>query len=175
VLYDNFGAMDWGTIQDQLDYMAQSEGCTVLVLDHLTALAAAAEDERKALETIMSELASLAKRLHVIVIFVSHLATPEGTPHEEGGRVMIRHFKGSRAIGFWSHSLIGLERHQQDDDLEERKVTKVRILKHRAHGSAVGTVVELKYNTSNGLLEQFERPVVAPEDAFGNDADDAPF
>jgi twinkle protein len=55
-------------------------------------------------------------RSNVMLTFVSHLATPEGKPHEEGGRVMIRHFKGSRAIGFWCHFMFGLERNQQDQD-----------------------------------------------------------
>jgi twinkle protein len=51
----------------------------------------------------MKEMAALANELQIIILFVSHLTTPEGKPHEEGGRVTIRHFKGSRAIGFWSH------------------------------------------------------------------------
>jgi twinkle protein len=174
VLYDSFGATDWDGLQGQIEYMALSEGCTMVALDHLTALAAAEDDERKALEKIMAEMSSLAKRLNIILIFVSHLATPDGTPHEENGRVTIKNFKGSRSIGFWSHTLLGLERHQQHDDPEERRVTTIRVLKHRAFGSATGFTMTVKYNLETGMLDEFERPPVDHSAAFAEE-EDAPF
>jgi twinkle protein len=112
-LYNHFGAMDWPTIRETIRFLAHSEGVKLFYLDHLTALAAAEEDERRGLEIIMSEIGSLVKELGIWLLFVSHLATPEGKPHEEGGRVTIRHFKGSRAIGYWSVFMLGLERNQQ--------------------------------------------------------------
>jgi twinkle protein len=123
-------------------------------LDHLTALAAAEDDERTALERITSEMAMLAKELQIVIHFVSHLATPEGKPHEEGGRVMIRHFKGSRAIGFWSHYMIGLERDQQAADETERQRTTVRLLKARFDGSKTGSTFFLGYDTTTGRLAE---------------------
>jgi twinkle protein len=48
-------------------------------LDHLTALAAAEDDERTALKRIMAEMASLAKELRVIIHFISHLSTPKAS------------------------------------------------------------------------------------------------
>jgi hypothetical protein len=94
-------------------------------IDHLTALAAWKDDERKALEEIMSRIGGLVKELNITVYLISHLATPEGKPHEEGGRVMIRHLKGSRSIGFWCHYIFALERDQQAENLAVRLTTTV--------------------------------------------------
>ena len=157
-LYDNFGATDWGIIKATIRFLAQSEGVRLFYLDHLTALAAAEDDERTALERIMSEMAALAKELHICIHFISHLATPEGKPHEEGGRVMIRHFKGSRAIGFWSHFMFGLEREQQSDDPARRSVTTFRCLKDRYTGNATGEVIHYTYDKEHGRLVACDAP-----------------
>lgn len=151
-LYDSWGATDWDTVRSTITYMAAAQGCQHIYLDHLTALAALVDDEKKALEGIMAELAGLAQQRSVAIWLVSHLATPDGKPHEEGGRVTIRHFKGSRAIGFWSHIMIGLERDQQAENDWERTTTTVRILKYRPNGSAVGNTYRMSYDYTTGRL-----------------------
>ena len=65
---------------------------------------------------------------------------------------MIKHFKGSRAIGFWSYFLFGLERNQQAEDPEEASTTTFRILKDRYTGQATGKVIYLGYEGSTGLI-----------------------
>ncbi len=82
----------------------------------------------------MSELGGLVKVMDIIITFVSHLTTPDGTPHEEGGRVTIRQFKGSRAIGYWSDFMFGMERDTQAEDEEERQTTTFRVLKESLYG-----------------------------------------
>lgn len=159
-LYDSFGATEWDVIASTIRFLAHSEGVRLFYIDNLTALAAAAEDERKALETIMAEMGALVKELDIIINIVSHLATPEGKPHEEGGRVMIRHFKGSRAIGFWCHFMFGLERDQQADDPVKAQTTTFRCLKDRFTGQATGKTLLLGYDSPTGRL--FEKP---PEEA----------
>jgi twinkle protein len=153
-LFDAFGATSWDVIGPTIRYMITGLGCEHVFLDHLTALAAAEDDERKALEGIMAELAGIAQETGAKIHFVSHLATPEGKPHEEGGRVMIRHFKGSRAIGFWSHFMFGLERDQQADDPDDRALTTLRCLKDRYSGSATGKTWGLRYDDKTGLLAE---------------------
>ncbi len=102
----------------------------------------------------MEEIAALTKRLKLRTHLVSHLSTPEGTSHEEGGRVTIRHFKGSRAIGFWSHFMFGLERDQQEEDLTKRNTTTFRILKDRKTGRGTGKTFALTYDPKTGLLTE---------------------
>ena len=158
-LYNHFGAMDWDTIKARIRFMVVSQGCKHIYLDHLTALAAAADDERTEIERIMAEMAGMGQELHFVMHAVSHLATPEGKPHEEGGRVMIRHFKGSRSIGFWSHFMFGLERDQQNEDEQIRQTTVFRILKDRYTGQATGKTFLLGYDAERGrLYERSDNP-----------------
>lgn len=166
-MYDSFGSTEWETILAKMKYLVHTEGVKHIFLDHLTALAAAEEDEKKALEKIMAEIASFTEANGLYFYFISHLATPEGKPHEEGGRVMIRHFKGSRAIGFWSHFMFGLERNQQADDEDERQTTTFRVLKDRHTGQATGKTIALGYEASTGLLfeKQFE-----PDAMYGDES-----
>ncbi len=153
-MFDSFGAMDWETIKARIRYMVVGLECEHVYLDHLTALVAQEEEERKALDAIMSELAGQAQELGHKLHFISHLATPEGKPHEEGGRVMIRHFRGARSIGFWSHFMFGLERNQQAEDPAERSITTLRCLKDRVTGRSTGETWTLHYSQETGLLSE---------------------
>lgn len=155
VMYDSFGETEWDVIKGKVRFMAVAEGIELIYIDHLTAMANTA-DEKGSLEQIMKEMAGLANELGIIITFVSHLTTPEGKSHEEGGRVTIRHFKGSRAIGFWSYFMFGLERDQQHDDPRLRQVTTFRILKDRYTGQATGETIYLGYDGDTGMLSQIE-------------------
>lgn len=155
VMYDAFGETEWDVVKGKIRFMAVSEGIKLIYLDHLTAMADTA-DEKGSLEQIMKEMAGLAQELGIIITFVSHLTTPEGKPHEEGGRVTIRHFKGSRAIGFWSFFMFGLERDQQHEDEALRQVTTFRVLKDRYTGQATGKTFFLGYSEETGLLNPID-------------------
>jgi len=151
-LYDHFGEASWEAIESTIRFLHHSEGIKLFYVDHLTALAAAEKDEREGLERIMAKMGRLVKELDIVIHCISHLSTPEGKPHEEGGRVMIRHFKGSRAIGFWSHYMFGLERDQQADDPAVRTTTTFRVLKDRYTGQATGQCFDYGYDAVRGQL-----------------------
>lgn len=162
--YDNFGQTDWEIVKGHIRYMAASLGIRSIYLDHLTALA----EETEELGTIMKEMAGLANELGIIIHFISHLTTPDGKPHEEGGRVTIRHFRGSRAIGFWSHSMFGLERDQQAEDPEEASTTTFRVLKDRYTGNATGKTLALGFDAETGRLTIKDDNPFADKDAKGH-------
>jgi twinkle protein len=165
--YDNFGATDWDVIQTTIRFLAHSEGVKLFYLDHLTALAAAEDDELGALKRIMSEMAELAKELKIIIHFISHLSRPkEGKPHEEGGRVMIKHFYGSSSIGFWSHFMFGLERDQQNENEALRGITTFRVLKDRYTGNATGKCIHYGYDAEIGRLFATDKPDEDAEHPF---------
>lgn len=165
-LYNNFGSTDWEVIQSKIRYMAHSLGVKHIYIDHLTALASHAQDERRFLDGLMEEMASLAQELSIIIHFVSHLATPQGVAHEEGGRVMAKHFRGSRSIQQWSYFMFGLERNQQATDPDERRRSLLRVLKDRHTGQSNGLVIPLSYDLSTGLLKEVDETFDSVE-SFG--------
>jgi twinkle protein len=159
--YNHFGAADYDTIKNKMKFMVQSLGCRFIFLDHLTALAASIDDdERKAIDKIMADLSSLAQQLDCAIFYVSHLTTPEGKPHEEGGRVLEKHFRGSRAIAYWSHFLFGLERDKQNPD----GVTTFRVLKDRYTGDSAGLTFGLRYDRATGRVHECELPSEEDDD-----------
>jgi twinkle protein len=154
----HFGAMDWAAVKGQIEYFAKTKEIKVIYLDHLTALAAAEEDERRGLDKIMSEMAAVALELGIIIHYVSHLTTPKVGSHEEGARVLEKEFTGSRSIARWTHFMIGLERDKQDPDIERRSITTVRILKDRFTGQSTGWTSGLRYNCKTGILTECAPP-----------------
>jgi twinkle protein len=151
-LYDHFGAKDWAGVKDVIRYMVLGEGITDVFLDNLTALLAFADDDRKALDAIMADLASLVEQHNFTLHFISHLTTPEGKAHEEGGRVLEKQFTGGRAIARWSHNLFALERDKQSPD----SPTILRILKERETGDATGVTIGLSYDRETGRFEEVD-------------------
>jgi twinkle protein len=159
------GARNWETVKATIRYLAASEGVRDFIIDPMTALTAGDENERQTLDGIMSELAELAEELEITIHLVFHLATPEGKSHEDGGRVQEKHFRGSRAVAFWSHYLIGLERDKQDPDCP----TTIRGLKDRLTGDSVGRFIALAYDRDTGLM--VEVPLLEDRGAFKDETD----
>jgi len=148
------GARDWDAVKNTIRYLNASEGVEDFVIDPMTALTAGIENERQALDGIMSDMAELAEDLDITIHLVFHLATPEGKSHEDGGRVQEKHFRGSRAVAFWSHFLFGLERNKQDPDCP----TIIRGLKDRPTGDAIGPFIALTYDKATGHMVEVEMP-----------------
>lgn len=148
------GARNWETVKSTIRYLCLGEGVRDFIIDPMTALTAGDENERQTLDGIMSELAELAEELDVTIHLVFHLATPDGKSHEDGGRVQEKHFRGSRAVAFWSHYLMGLERDKQDPDCP----TIIRGLKDRLTGDAVGPFIALDYDRETGLMVEVPMP-----------------
>lgn len=167
MLYDNFGETEPEIVFDYLNYF-QAEGIRLVYIDHLTAMADT-ENERSSLEKIMKILATRTDELGLISHYISHLATPEGTPHEEGGKISLRHFKGSRAIGFWSYAAFGLERNQMAENEDEKDTLRVVCLKNRIYGGATGRKTYLKYNQTTTKLEPCDDPTTKTSDEEEND------
>lgn len=170
LMYDTWGHADWDDVETQVRFMHHAQGIELFYLDHLTAMADP-QREKESLEELMAAMATLAHELNIIIHYVSHLTTPDSGSHEEGARVTIRSFKGSRAIGYWSHFMFGMERNQQADDPDVRRITTFRVLKDRFTGRSVGTTLLLDYNPEAGMLfptEDIERD----EHGFRDDEDD---
>lgn len=154
-LFNHFGSKDWETIKQKIVFLAKAYDVKMFYLDHLTALVADEKDERRALDSIMSDMASAAQRNKIVIHFVSHLTTPQGgDSHEEGARVRERDFTGSRAIARWSHFMFGIEGNKNADDKEQRNKRLFRVIKDRYTGQATGESFGLTYCPKSGMLQE---------------------
>jgi twinkle protein len=163
-LYNHFGVKTWEALKPKIRYMVVALGIKDIFLDHLTALVADEPDTNSALGSIMADMASMTQELDFTLYYISHLSTPTGVSHEEGGRVTVSQFRGSRTIGFWSHYLFGFERNQQHEDIHTRNSPTLRILKDRYTGLATGTTVKLFYDHETGQLGQSEDDITFDEE-----------
>ena len=157
-LYDHFGSISWEETKKHIRYLAKANNVKDFFVDHLTALIAHEGDERRALDALMAEVASLAQELQITVHLISHLTTADGTAHEEGGRVLEKQFTGSRAIARWAHFMFGYERDKQAEDETIRHTTTMRVLKDRFTGQASGQIFFLKYDVLTGKLVETTNP-----------------
>lgn len=154
--YNHFGQKSYESLKAKIRYMVISLGVKDIFIDHLTALVTEELDVNAALGRIMADMASLTQELDFTLYFISHLSTPNGTPHEEGGRVTASQFRGSRTIMFWSHFLFGYERNQQAESEAERNTTTFRVLKDRYTGLSTGHVFKLFYDHNTGRMQELD-------------------
>lgn len=161
---DHKGAVDWASVKERIRFLVHEGGCRVAFVDPVAALVAQEDDDRKALDRLFAEGKSLAEELGITLVFNSHLTRPsEGKSHEEGGRVTLKHFRGSGAIVMWASFVFGLERNQQAEDEEERADTTFRVLKDRFTGDSTGKTRTIVYNVLSGRLEDKVLQMVAIE------------
>jgi twinkle protein len=155
-LFDGFGSFDPDIIYNRIEYMAAGLDTRIIFLDHLSILLSGLEgNERQMIDNTMTRLRSLVERTGIALFLVCHTTTPSnGESHEEGGRVQLRHLRGSRSIGQLSDTVIALERNQQSDDSDN--ATTLRILKNRLSGE-VGIAGQLRFDmdTCNFIETEF--------------------
>lgn len=151
--YNHFGYKEWGSIKADIRVL-RAYGVKYFLIDPLTALVAHADDEHKALNQMMEEMASLTQELDLTILYSSHLNPPPrgARSHEEGGEVKETQLYGSRAMIRWSHYVFGLQRNKHakledgSADYEVRNTTKFVLLKDREHGNTGH--FEIKYDVS---------------------------
>ena len=163
--YDHWGSVSGEVLLPKIRYMAHSLGIRWFILDHLSIMVsgmAAEGDERKRLDQLTTQLRSLCSELDIGLHIVSHLRKAAGTPHEEGGRVSLQDIRGSGAPAQLSDFVIALERNQQDEDPDERDLTKLRVLKNRLTGET-GLVGVLRFDHKTSRLAAEEEGEYAGE------------
>ena len=154
-------SFDTGATVDQVvarvRYMAKALDCKVIILDHISILVSGGQhnDERKALDEVMTKLRTLSQDTGITLFAVSHLKRPEGKGHEEGAVTSVAQLRGSASIAQLSDFVIGLERNGQAEDEEERNTTFIRVLKNRFSG-ITGPAGRLLYNGTTGRLSEIK-------------------
>lgn len=158
-LFDHWGSTSADNLLSRVRYMAKALDCRYIILDHLSIVVSSQEngDERKAIDEIMTRLRTLVAETGISLFLVSHLKRTTGTAHEDGGRISLQDLRGSQSIAQLSDIVIGMERHQQHEDVDIRNTTTVRVLKNRYTGQT-GPACWLKYDVDTGRMTEVPPP-----------------
>lgn len=179
-LYDSFAESVEDRLIAKLHYMVKAQGCKVIVLDHISIVVSAMDDnsdERKTIDRLMTKLKSFAKANDILMVVICHLKNPEkGTPHEEGRVIKVTDLRGSGSLRQLSDTIIAAERNQQGAN---PNIVLFRILKCRFTGET-GVAGYMTYNRLTGWLEAMPDgwtpdDVDDTESAWEGQKDDADF
>lgn len=168
-LYDHWGTTDPDHLISRMRYLVKAKGVRYLFLDHISIVVSGmdlSENERRALDQIMTKLRSFTEETGVALVLVSHLSRPDGKGHEEGAITSLSQLRGSAGIAQLSDVVLGVERNQQDPDREARKVATIRVLKSRMVGET-GPACAIKYDKTTGVYQEVPLPE-EHEGAFAN-------
>lgn len=160
-LFDHWGSTSEDNLLGRIRYMAKGLDCKWIILDHLSIVVSDQDngDERKAIDSIMTNLRKLVQETGVGLFLVSHLRRPSGQKaHEDGGKISLGELRGSASIAQLSDIVIGLERDQQHPDPETRNTTCVRVLKNRFVG-LTGPACYLYYDKDSGRMIETACPI----------------
>lgn len=144
------------TIVNKVRQMATVYGCEYIFLDHISIIVSGQdqdEDERKALDKIMTQLRNLVEETKVHLFVVSHLRRPQGKGHEQGAATSVSDIRGTAGIAQLSDNILGLERNQQAESKLLRNTTILRVLKCRVTGMT-GPAAYLDYDIRTGRLSE---------------------
>jgi twinkle protein len=167
-LLDHWGSTSEDDLLGRIRYMAKGLDCKWIILDHLSIVVSDQDngDERKAIDSIMTNLRKLVQETGVGLFLVSHLRRPSGAKaHEDGGKISLGELRGSAAIAQLSDIVLGLERDQQHADPEIRNTTCVRVLKNRFVG-LTGPACYLYYDKESGRMIETSCPVADDKAEF---------
>ena len=168
-MWDHFGSTDIDNIISKVQYLASGLDCKFIILDHLTMIvsAMAGDNERRAIDSIMTRLRTLVQEQNIHLMLVSHLSrrASSDSGHEEGAIVSLSQLRGSHGIAQLSDFCFSLERNGQAEDMQKRNQTTVRILKNRFSGET-GPCCWLQWNKDTGRLTEIANPKSKDSDDF---------
>ncbi len=157
-LFDGFGSFQSDLIYNRIEYLAVGLDCKIIFLDHLSILVSGlkdVKDERRLIDTVMTDLRSLVERTGITLFLVSHLrrGSSDTKSAEEGGRISLASLRGSHSVAQLSDSVVCIESDQQKKT--ERNISTLRVLKNRYNGS-VGVASTLSYNEDTCKFEEVD-------------------
>ena len=155
IVLDHQGSIQDGSIVDTLEAMCVM-GAKYLFIDHITILVsegAEGLEGNAAIDKVMNDLLSIAKRHNVWIGLVSHLrkTTTVGTSFEDGKLASLDDVKGSGSIKQISFDILAFARNLSAESEEERNTIKMAVLKSRYTG-LTGPCGTAKYNYDTGRL-----------------------
>lgn len=162
-ILDHFGSMDPEFLISKLRYLVKALKCEVVFLDHISIAISGLQidDERKALDVLMTQLRSLIEETGVTMFVVSHLRRSHGKSHEEGAQISLSDLRGSQSLAQIPDIVVACERDSQADGDAKNKM-HLRVLKNRPVG-LTGSAGYLEYQHETGTLKECPAPVEGAE------------
>jgi twinkle protein len=158
VFYDHFGSVEAEGLLSKLRYLAVAEKVDLIVLDHVSIAVSGLEtdNERRAIDMLMTRLRSMVEETRCSMFVVSHLKRVVGKAFESGGEVGMSDFRGSAALEQLSDVMIGQERDLQAEG-DQRNFTHLRVIKNRPVGDT-GPAGWMYFDPYTGRLQECEPP-----------------
>lgn len=168
---DHFGSTESGELLSKIRFMVVGLGCEVIIFDHISIAISGMEtdNERKAIDLLMTGLRSLVEETGCAMIVISHLRKPGDGSFEEGKPISLNDLRGSGTLSQIPDIVVALERDQQAEDEELRNTSLVRILKNRP-AAWLGVAARLKYEQETGRL--VEVPLASVAAAYAEAVED---
>ena len=144
-IFNHFGSLDYEKLLDRIRFMAIANDCKWIFLDHISILISGLEtdNERKAIDIIMTKLRSLVEELDIGLLLISHI-----NRQKDGDKVHKSAGRGSGALEQLSDIMIAIEKPQDQPD-----VSTYTVLKNRFSG-VLGLACAVKYNQKTGRLSE---------------------
>lgn len=154
--YSDVGVSNmWDRMKPVIRHAVMVLGVKDVFIDPITQLTdgLTPSDTETELRRFSNELAGMAKDLGFFYYCFCHLKEPppQSKSHEEGGRVKVAQFRGSRAMAEKTKLMLGIERNQQADDLTERNTSTFRLLLNSGFGRTGSFPVHYDEETSDYL------------------------
>ena len=160
--FKHFGGLNGGNLMSTLYTYARQKNVDFIILDHLSMVVSSTKttNERKEIDTLMTQLADMVVETGVGLIQIVHLKRTSGDKsYAHGGEVELTDLRGSAALEQLSWAVVGMERDQQGDDHNFRNI---RILKNRTFGFT-GLCDTVFYDPTTGRMANAEPPPVVIE------------
>lgn len=163
VFYDHFGSLDGNSLLSKIRYLAVSEKCDYIFLDHLTIAVSGLQvqkgTEAQMIDYLMTQLRSIVEETGCGLFVICHLSRRDKkeTAHEEGGKIALTDLRGSQGTSQLTDVVIGLERNTQGENADVKNTTRIRILKNRFSGET-GIAGYLLYDKSTGIMKAVGKP-----------------
>ena len=141
----------WDRMKPALRYMVLVEGIRDIFIDPITQLTdgLSPSDTETELRRFSNELQGMAQDLGFFYYCFAHLKEPsQGKTHEEGGKIKVAQFRGSRAMAEKTKLMLGIGRDQYAEDIEVRNTSKFCLLLNSGFGKT-GTF-DVYYNSETG-------------------------
>jgi twinkle protein len=155
--YDHWGSLESEALLSKLRFLAVGACVDFIFLDHISIVISGGQNgdnERIAIDNLMTSLRSLAEETRIGIVIISHLRRAQGDKgFENGHEVTLSHLRGSGGIAQLSDAVVALERDQQSE--EGSDIGHIRVLKNRYTGET-GLSGKVRYYKDIGRLLAYD-------------------